>query len=121
LVRGLEGFKGEERWRAIRGRYNHALKQAYNFPIQSLGATITKRAINSAVAKGWRLATTKHDSGVMRVTRDELKRWRELKAIVEGAYKLRVPLVCDFKVLNSLYEKDRNVDAELEFGLRTNA
>jgi DNA polymerase I-like protein with 3'-5' exonuclease and polymerase domains len=117
LVQGLEGLKDEELFKAARGRYNHATKQAYNFPIQSLGASITKRAINAAVAGGWRLAYTKHDSAVFRVTRGELNRWRDLKAIAESTYRLRVPLTCDFKILNSLYEEDRNAALEREFGL----
>lgn len=92
---------GSREWR-------HALKQGYNFPIQSLGASITKRAMIQLHNLGYRLVTQVHDSVVISVPLDDQldKRVAEIKHVAENVYPLRVPLKVDIKLLTSLSESD---------------
>lgn len=92
---------GSKEWR-------HALKQGYNFPIQSLGASITKRAMIKLHNLGYRLVTQVHDSVVISVTNDRhlARKIAEIKKVAENVYPLRVPLKVDIKILTSLSESD---------------
>jgi DNA polymerase I-like protein with 3'-5' exonuclease and polymerase domains len=83
-------------------KFSHALKQGYNFPVQSLGATITKLAIMKLQRAGFNVVCTVHDS-VDVIERDD-SRLAEFTAILSSAYKLRVPLVWDSKVMHSMEE-----------------
>lgn len=87
--------------------YGHAKKQAYNFPIQSLGATITKHGIMALHKAGYKVVCTVHDSIDVEIPEREAK--RELPKIIEilnNCYRLRVPLVWNAKILRSFSEKD---------------
>lgn len=86
--------------------FKHALKQGFNFPVQSLGASITKRAMIELHKRGFQLVTQVHDSVVCQLPIGSLHRAAEIKEIAETVYPLRVPLVADIKVLNSLSEED---------------
>lgn len=104
---------GEEEafWRARR-RFSHAQKQGLNFPIQGLGATITKKALIAIKQSGFVPITTVHDSIVLEipvkiVSNDLIQ---QIQAIILKAYSLSVPLKMDFKLLHSLDEKNIVVD-----------
>lgn len=92
---------GSREWR-------HALKQGYNFPIQSLGATITKKAMIQLHSMGYRIVTQVHDSVVISIPNDNNvdRRVAEIKQVAENVYPLRVPLKVDIKLLTSLSESD---------------
>jgi DNA polymerase-1 len=86
--------------------YKHALKQGYNFPIQSLGASITKRALIELHKLGFQIVTTVHDSVVLQVKEDETHKWRFAQKVLENVYPLSVPLVAEAKLLRSLDESE---------------
>lgn len=87
--------------------YRHAIKQGYNFPIQSLGATITKRAMCDLHRAGYDLVTQVHDSVIIQVRRTDVPQAiKDIKEIAENVYPLSVPLVADIKVLTSFSEDD---------------
>jgi len=93
-------------WRAKK-KYRHAVKQAYNFPVQSLGGTITKQALIRLSRAGYDIVTTVHDSIVVQVSLDQAaEAFEKIKHIMEYAYPLSVPLVAEGKVLTSLDESD---------------
>lgn len=86
----------------------HAEKQAYNFPIQSLGATITKAALKELIAQGFRVVQTVHDSIVLELpAKSAVQDLNRAKEIMENAYQLSVPLKVDAKLLTSLCEDDK--------------
>jgi DNA polymerase-1 len=88
-------------------KFSHAKKQAYNFPVQSLGASITKRAIIALQAQGFTVRSTVHDSIIVEALASEAAQAAAaVKATMEGAYLLSVPLKVDVKILNSLDESD---------------
>lgn len=95
------GQKWSKEWR-------HAIKQGLNFVIQSVGATVTKRALVELAAAGYDIVTTVHDSAVVQVKDDEhiLEHVDRVRSIAENCYKLSVPLKVDIKLLNSLEESD---------------
>lgn len=106
LVQPGERISEEERFSRANKRAKHALKQAYNFPIQSLGASITKRAMIKLHEAGFKIVSQVHDAIIMEVHESKLDSWRFAQRILQDAYPLRVPLLADKKILNSLSEKD---------------
>lgn len=89
-------------------KFSHAKKQAYNFPVQSVGASITKAALVELRRQGFTIKTTVHDSIVVQVPRAQAEQAAErVRLIMEGSYKLSVPLKVDLKILNSLDEADK--------------
>jgi len=106
-------LKGEVRlsptdayWRAKR-KYQHALKQGYNFPIQSLGASITKRGMIALHNESFDLVTQVHDSVIIQVLKCEAEdKMLIAQKILETVYPLRVPLKAEPKLLNSFEETD---------------
>jgi DNA polymerase-1 len=87
-------------------KYSHAKKQAVNFKVQSLGATITKLAIMAIQRAGFRVILTTHDSIDVELEERQLGEVARIIRLMEGVYPLRCPLKADFKLLNSLEEKD---------------
>lgn len=88
-------------------KFAHAKKQAYNFPVQTLGATVMKRALWDLRQRGFTVKTTVHDSSVVQVLRSEAgARAEEVRQVAEQAYRISVPLKVDLKILNSLDEAD---------------
>lgn len=96
--------------------WNHALKQGYNFPIQSLGASITKRAMLELDKRGYKLVTQVHDSVVVQVEAADVRHATYIQQIAEQIYPLSVPLKAETKLLTSLSESDI-----LSQGEKTNA
>lgn len=86
--------------------WRHALKQGYNFPIQSLGASITKRAMIELAKRGVTILTQVHDSVVISLPEDKLDKVEEIKHVAENIYPISVPLKADIKLLTSLSESD---------------
>lgn len=88
-------------------KQQHALKQAYNFPIQSLGASITKRAMLALHKEGFKIASQVHDSIIIQVP----EKWatqalKKALQIAENVIELDVPLKAEGKILKSLDESD---------------
>lgn len=96
-----------ELFNRARKKVKHAVKQGYNFPIQSLGASIAKRSMVRLLNSGFDLVTQVHDSIVVQVKSEEAKdRSRFMQRIMEETYKLSVPLVAETKLLASLDESE---------------
>jgi len=88
-------------------KFAHAKKQAYNFPVQSVGASITKAAMGALRTAGYDLVTQVHDSIVVELPKERVHEAEWISKLMINAYKLSVPLAVDTKVLNSLDEKDK--------------
>ena len=103
-VRRLPVLKQKDvEWKEI----NHAIKQGYNFPIQSLGASITKLGMIELHKQGYELLTTVHDSVVVQVPIEDCKAQLPLIVkIAESIYPCSVPIKVDAKILTSLHEAD---------------
>lgn len=103
----LKGVEGRDYYDKASKLYSHGKKQCFNFPVQSLGATITKRALIELAKKGFKIVTTVHDSIIVEVPRQYAQmEAHHIVEIMESAYKLSVPLKVDCKILNSFDEKD---------------
>jgi DNA polymerase-1 len=90
-------------------KFSHAKKQAANFKVQSVGATITKRAIMGVQRAGFQVILTTHDSLDIELEERQLGEVPRILRIMEGAYPLRCPLKVDHKLLRSLDESDKFV------------
>lgn len=101
-----EQLSSQESFERAKKKYKHAVKQAYNHPIQSLGASITKRALVRLHESNFDLVTTVHDSIIVQVPVKDRGRLHEVQQILEQVYPLSVPLKCEGKVLTSLDESD---------------
>jgi len=86
--------------------WRHALKQGYNFPIQSLGASITKRVMIELHRRKFKIVTQVHDSVVITLPENEIGKSKEIQQIAENVYKVSVPLKAEVKLLTSLSESD---------------
>jgi DNA polymerase-1 len=86
--------------------WRHALKQGYNFPIQSLGASITKLAMIELHKRQMKIVTQVHDSVVISLPENKLDKVEEIKYIAENVYPVSVPIKVDIKLLTSLSESD---------------
>ena len=86
--------------------WRHALKQGYNFPIQSLGASVTKRAMIELHRRGFKILTQVHDSVVIQLPENRIRDVKEIQQVAETIYPLSVPLKVDIKLLTSLSESD---------------
>lgn len=114
-VSPTEQLGNSEAFERARKKYRHAIKQAYNFPIQSLGASITKRALTVLHSKGYDLVTSVHDSIVVQVPIASAKlEALYVQQILEENYTLSVPLVAETKILQSLDESDNLKEIEEE-------
>ncbi len=87
-------------------KYAHAKKQAYNFPVQHLGAVMTKRAIFALQKAGHVVRSTVHDSIDVELPVQRLSEVPKIKRLMETAYPLSVDVVWDMKILRSFDEKD---------------
>lgn len=99
-------------WQAHK-KFKHALKQAYNAPIQGLGASITKRAMIALHAAGYDLVNQVHDSLDIE-RRGTPKPSKKIKKILETVYPLTVPVVADCKLLKSFDEGDSALSKEVQ-------
>jgi len=89
-----------------RKRYRHAVKQLYNTPIQSYGATIAKKAMVELHKAGADIVNQTHDSIVAQVHKSELSKTKFYLRVMENCVKLRVPLLAESKILTSFSEED---------------
>jgi DNA polymerase-1 len=104
LVEALQGGGFQQ----AKKKFNHAIKQAYNFPIQSFGASLTKRAMIKLHSEGFKVATQVHDSIVIQVPQAQAEfAAKRMQKIMESIHILNVPLVAETKLLNSLEETDK--------------
>ena len=87
--------------------WRHAIKQGYNFPIQSLGASVTKRAMIELHRRGFNIVTQVHDSVVIQLSKNDVHKLEEIQVVAETIYPLTVPLKVDIKLLTSLLESDK--------------
>lgn len=110
LQRYLEGARQpatqQGLFMAAKKIYKHAINQGYNFPIQSFGASLTKRAMIALHKAGFKVSTQVHDSIILQVPVDDNDSVRFAERIMQGVYKLDVPLIAEGKVLRSLDEYD---------------
>ena len=79
----------------------------YNFPIQSLGASVTKRAMIELHRRKFKIVTQVHDSVVIQIPKTDLHKVEEIQTVAETIYPLTVPLKVDIKLLTSLLESDK--------------
>jgi len=92
---------------AAHKRYNHAVKQAFNFPDQSLSASIIKRAMIKLHADGISIRNQVHDS--LDIEREEkfTSKTDYVRHVMETIYPCRLPIKVDFKTLRSFSEEDK--------------
>lgn len=89
----------------IRKERNKEFKEGFNFPIQSFGSSLTKRAMIELYKKGYKIVNQVHDSIVIEVPETEVaKSEQELIKTMENIYKLKVPLKVETKILRSFQE-----------------
>lgn len=104
-VRRLPELKSEPRFSRP---WKHAIKQGYNFPIQSLGSSICKRAMIVCWRRGFKLVTSVHDSIVIQAPAEACPGFLpEIVKIAETVYPCSVPIKVDAKILTSLHESDK--------------
>lgn len=107
LYKGETSITKQQAFVRARKKYNRALNQGYNFPIQSLGASIAKRAMVELWKKDFNIVTQMHDSIVLQVLKVDAHRlMKEAQYIMENVYTLSIPLVAEPKLLLSLDEND---------------
>lgn len=88
-------------------KYFHAINQGLNFPIQSAGASICKRAMLALDKAGFDIVQQVHDSIVVQVDKEVAESKKvEIQGIIENVVQLRVPLKVDIKLTNSVDDKD---------------
>lgn len=104
--------KGLSLYEYVSMKVRHALNQGYNFPAQSLGATICKKAVMKLHTLGYDIVNNIHDSVIIELPKSEYKKHLKLiKNALESVYTLRVPLKVEMKVLRSFSEEDKYEEA----------
>jgi DNA polymerase-1 len=92
-------------WHYDKKLKNHALKQAGNFVVQSVAASITKRAMIELYRKGFDIVNQVHDSITCMVKKEEAEeKLLKMSNIMRDVVKLSVPLEVDGKILNTFKE-----------------
>lgn len=100
-IRRLRGLKSNDR-----KEYGHAIKAGFNMPIQSMGASLCKRAMVILRNKGYSIANQIHDSIIIEVANEQSEdALAEIKSTMEGIAILSVPLLVEPKILDSFEEK----------------
>lgn len=97
----------EEQFRYAQKKVRHAINQAYNFPVQSFGASMMKRAMIKLHGMGYDIVSQVHDSILIQVLKSEVE--KHISVIVEtleNIHKISVPTPVDYKSLTSLEETD---------------
>jgi DNA polymerase I-like protein with 3'-5' exonuclease and polymerase domains len=88
-------------------KVGHAFNQGYNFPIQSMAASIIKRAMIVLNCQGYDIVNNIHDSVYIQLNENEIDKHKDnVRQILENIVKLTVPLVVDMKVLRSFSSND---------------
>lgn len=89
-------------------KVSHAINQGFNFPVQSAAASVTKRTMLKLNAAGYDIVTSVHDSIVIQVLRSTAKLEAEkIVKIINSNEDFGIPLVCEYKLINSLDEGDK--------------
>lgn len=84
------------------GKCRHAFNQGYNFPVQSFGGSLTKRAMIELNRRGFDLVNQVHDSIVIQIKKCEIQeKVDEAKYIMENVIKISVPIRVEVKLANS--------------------
>lgn len=92
-------------WSSDRKEVEHALKQAGNFVVQSVAASICKRAMIKLHSEGFRIRNQVHDSITCEVTREEApEKMEEMKNIMMNVVKLQLPFDVDIKIIDTFKE-----------------
>ena len=91
-----------------RGRYKHALNQAYNFPNQSLGGTEMKNAVRTIVEKtGLTRIVSIHDAVYVEcLKKDAIDVGKVVKHAMDNCFDLGLPIDAEVKILTSFSEDD---------------
>lgn len=93
-----------EIWGSTKGEVNHALKQAGNFVVQSVAASITKRAMIQ-LAPHMKIVNQVHDSiTALSTIEDAPKNLEIMKRIMQEAVTLSIPLDVDAKIITTFKE-----------------
>lgn len=83
---------------------NHAFKAGFNLPIQSYGASITKRGMVE-LNKQFKIVNQVHDSVYIEINKKEAKKSVDkIKEIMENVVDLKVPLLVEPKITTSFKE-----------------
>lgn len=101
-IRRLAGLASTER-----SVFNHAIKQGFNFPIQSMGASICKRAMIKLTEDKYQIVNQVHDSIFIEHPQEQDMSFyiKDVKKCMESVIKLSVPLVAEPKLLTSFEDK----------------
>jgi DNA polymerase-1 len=85
----------------------HAFNQGYNFPVQSVGGSITKRAMIVLNREGFDIVNQVHDSLIFQVKKTEIEaKVARIKQVMENVVKLSVPITVDIKLANSFDDEE---------------
>lgn len=92
---------------STRKEFNHGIKQGFNFGIQSMGASICKRAMIELYRNKYQIVNQVHDSIVIEIpdNKEQKQQLAKIQFIMENIAKLSVPLIAAPKILTSFEEK----------------
>jgi DNA polymerase-1 len=94
-------------WLAYK-KYNHASKQAFNFPDQSLAASLAKRAMIQLDKEGFDIRNQVHDALDIERALCDNEATSKVRNIMENVFpECLVPLTTDYKTLRSFSEEDK--------------
>jgi len=98
-----EVFDTDDKWEVM--GYE---RKGVNLLGQGFGASIMKRAMISLYKEGYSMVSQVHDSAIGELDKgsDLCYHTNKIQQIAENAFKLRVPLVAEVKLLNSFDEGD---------------
>jgi len=83
-------------------KVSHAINQGLNFPIQSVAASIMKRAMVKLDSLGYDNVNQVHDEIILQIKKVDIEKHQQIiKNVLETIVKLRVPLEVEMKVSNS--------------------
>lgn len=84
-------------------KVGHAFNQGYNFPIQSMAASIMKRAMIQLFKGGYNIKNNIHDAVYIQMDDKDVDKHQPIvQDILENTVQLSVPLTVEFKVKTHL-------------------
>lgn len=109
LPKYYEEGRCETIYEVARRIVNHAEKQAYNFPIQSVGASIVKAGIIALQAAGYTVVCTVHDAIDVALPSGAATTgaFEHIERILNDCYPLTVPLKWEGKLLKSFDDAEK--------------
>lgn len=94
-------------------KVSHAFNQGYNFPVQSMAASLMKRSMIAIDELGYTIKNQVHDSIIIQTNRNHVdKTIKDCQEVLENIVQLSIPLIAEPKVLNSFCEDDVYARAE---------